>query len=50
LPADAGAASLLRILAADKTSFSCVLRTRPENDIGSGLQPLLAPRMSLLRI
>ena len=23
------------------TSFSCVLRTRPENDIGSGLQPLL---------
>ncbi|MBQ2990374.1 MAG: hypothetical protein IJD60_03675, partial [Clostridia bacterium] len=39
-----------RILAADKTSFSCTLRVRPENDIGSGLQPLLAPRMSLLRI
>ena len=27
-----------------------MLRTRPENDIGSGLQPLLAPHMSLLRI
>ena len=43
-------ASLLRILASVKHHFLVRSGARPENDKGSGLQPLLAPHMSPLRI